>query len=197
MFLGYVETHVRKARTEGWTEQQFYTRMRQYFRSVTAFGPNLGDLLIYWDNKKELFWSFVLMDHALVRKKMLSLVLDKLGIFQGICENHTIEFTLLEEKYSDQLFVTIRKVQNTDAIESFANDADLMILADCIVYVGERLVQGMLYLVTNDKGLHGTTSAIIEQPKLIYPDLEDGRMVGLEPLYPQQLVKDYNRQKLN
>lgn len=196
-FLSYIESHIRKARNEKWTEAQFYRRTKGYLRSINTFGSNLGDLLTYWENNKELFWSYVLRDYALVKKKMMSLVIDKLGLFASICEDHEIKFTATETDYSDKLFVSIRNAQNTSAITSTANDADLMILSDCIVYVGERLAQGIVYLVTNDKGLHDITLEIIEKPKLILPDVGDTRLVGLEPLYPKRLVDDYNSKSPN
>lgn len=194
MFLSNIESQIRRARDKGWTENQFYRETRRYLRSLTTFEDYIGDLLLYWENKKETFWSFVERDHSFFRRKILDLVLEKVVLFQDIYEDHEIDFTELEQKYSDQLFIKIKEVQATDAIDSFANDADLMILADCIVYVTERLVQGLVYLVTNDGGLQGTTTAIIEEPKLIFPDLEDERMVGLEALSPHRLVADYNNQ---
>lgn len=195
-FLRHIEEHIRRARNQNWDERRFYGRTRRFLISVNTFGPNLGDLLFYWESKKQLFWSFVLMDPALVKKKMMELVLDKLQIFEVIRDGHEITFTEAETKISDGLFVNIREVQKKDEIESFANDADLMILADCIVYVDQRLVQGIMYLVTNDKGLHGTTKAIIERPELIFPEMEEGkRMFGLEPLTPHKVISEYNKKK--
>jgi hypothetical protein len=193
-FLGYIESNIRRARDQEWSEDEFYRRTRGHLRSINTFGKNLGDLLIYWENKKNLFWTYVSIDPALVPKKMMSLVIAKLGIFAGICEDHEITFTEEEIGHSDGFFVLIKAAQNAKAIEHSANNADLMILADCIVYSTERLPEGIVYLVTNDNELYGTTSAIVEQPKLIFPDIT-GKFTGLEPLKPRRLVDDFrNRQ---
>jgi hypothetical protein len=193
-FLGYIESYIRKAKDENWSEDEFYRRVWGHLRSVTTFGKNLGDLLTYWETKKSLFWSYVSIDPALVKKKMMSLVNDKLGIYTSLCEEHEIEFTSEETIHSEGFFVLIKNARNTKAISHYANDADLMILADCVVYSTERLQQGILYLVTNDIGLYDTTLAIVDQPKLIFPDIT-GKLTGLEPLRPRRLVDDYrNRQ---
>lgn len=191
MFLSYVEKHIRKAREEKWSENEFYSRVWNYLRTVDAFGKNLGDLLTYWDNKKELFWSYVSIDPALVKKRMVSLVTDKLGIYESICEDHEIEFTSEETVHSDGFFVLIRNARDSKAISHSANNADLMILADCVVYTAERLPQGILYLVTNDNALYDTTLAIVNQPKLIFPDII-GRLSGLEPLRPIRIINDFS-----
>jgi len=67
-----------------------------------------------------------------------------------------------------------------------------MILADCLVYTTERLQQGILYLVTNDNGLHDTTLAIVRNPQIVVPQAVTGsRLSGLEPVRPLRLVTDY------
>jgi len=190
-FLNSIETYIRKARTERWSENEFYRRVWNYLRTVNTFGKNLGDLLTYWDRKQGLFWSYVSIDPALVKKKMVSLVTDKLGIYESICEDHKIEFTLEETNHSDAYFILIRNARESKAISHSANDADLMILADCIVYCTERLPQGMLYLVTNDNALHDTTLAIVNQPQMVIPDVS-GRLTGLEPLKPIRIINDFS-----
>lgn len=194
-FLGHIEVHVRRARSESWSEDEFYRRVWSFLRAVNTFGKNVGDLLTYWDRKKSVFWSYVSMDPALVKKKIMSLVVDKLGIYERVCEEHKVEFTPEETDHSDAFFLKIRDARNSQAIKNTANDADLMILADCIVYSIERLQQGIVYLVTNDNELHDTTLAIVHQPDLIFPDIISGRLSGLEPLKPIRLVEDFrNRQ---
>lgn len=194
-FLGYLEAHIRKARAENWSEDEFYRRVWGYLRAVDSFGKNLGDLLTYWDSKKSLFWSYVSIDPALVKKRIMSLVNDKLGIYQGLCEEHEVKFASEETTLSEGFFVLIRDARNSKAISHFANDADLWILADCIVYSSKRLQQGIIYLVTNDNGLYDTTLAVVDQPKLIFPEMTSGKLTGLEPLRPKRLIDDFrNRQ---
>lgn len=194
-FLHYIETNIRKARTDRWSEVEFYRQVWSCLKSVNTFGRHLGDLLDYWSSKKELFWSFVSIDPALVKKRMVSLITEKLGIYESICEDHEIEFTLEESSHSDTYFVLMRNARNRGTIGHQANEADLMILADCIVYCTERLLQGMLYLVTNDNELHDTTLAIVNRPELVITNAK-GRLAGLEPLKPIRLISDFsNKQK--
>lgn len=196
-FLSHIESHIRRAKADRWTEAEFYRRTADYLRAVNTFGKNLGDLMTYWDKKKSIFWSYVSIDAALVKKRMESLVVDKLGIYESICDEHKIEFTPDETAISDSYFITIRNARNAGTITPFANDADLMILADCLVYAEERLQQGILYLVTNDNGLHDTTLVIIRNPQIIDPTVATGsRVSGLEPLRPLRLITDYRNRPL-
>jgi hypothetical protein len=193
-FLGYIETYIRKARIEQWSETEFYRKTGGFLRTVNAFGRNLGDLLTYWNSKKNLFWFYVSTDPALVKKKIMSLVLDSLGIYESLCEEHEVTFSLEETTLSEGYFVLIRNARNSKTIGHFANDADLMILADCMVYSTKRMQQGIVYLVTNDSGLHNTTLAIVDQPKLIFPDIT-GKLTGLEPLKPRRLIDDFRKRQ--
>lgn len=190
-FLGYIEYHIRKARSESWSEDAFYRRVRSYLRAIDSFGKSLGDLLIYWDSKKRLFWSYVSIDEALVKKKMVSIINERLGVYYSLCEEHEVSFSSEETQLSDGFFIMIRDARDSETIPHFANNADLMILADCVVYSLKRLHQGIVYLVTNDNGLHDTTLALVEQPNLIFPEMTSGKLTGLEPLRPNRLVADF------
>jgi hypothetical protein len=195
-FLGQIESIIRKARDEKWSEQVFYSRTQGQLRSINNFGRALGDLLAYWSAKKGLFWSYVSIDPALVRKKMMSLIIDKLGIYTSICEDHEVDYTLQETAHSDSYFVLIRDAQRAKKINSSANDADLMILADCLVYTTERLPQGLLYLVTNDNELFGATASVVNNPNSIISTIATGtRLAGLEPLRPKKLVDDFRSKR--
>ena len=194
-FLGYIESHIRKAKTENWSQDEFYRQVFSYLRAVNSFGRSLGDLLTYWHSKKSLFWSYVSIDEALVKRKIMSIVNEKLGIYQSLCEEHETEFSEEEIMLSDGFFILIRNARNAKAIPHFAHDADLMILADCIVFSSKRLQQGIVYLVTNDKGLYDTTLAIVNHPKLVIPEITSGKLTGLEPLKPNKLVDDFRKRQ--
>jgi hypothetical protein len=194
-FLRYIEAHIRKAKSENWSQDEFYKRVWGHLKAVNDFGRSLGDLLTYWNSKKSLFWSYVSIDEALVKKKIMSIVNERLGIYQSLCEEHEVRFSSEETTLSDGFFVLIRNARDSKTIPHFANNADLMILADCIVYSSKRLQQGIIYLVTNDNGLYDTTLELVNQPKLIFPEMTSGKLTGLEPLKPNRLVDDFRRRQ--
>lgn len=194
-FLGYITTHIRKAKTENWSQDEFYRKTGSCLRAIDNFGKSLGDLLVYWESKKSQFWSYVSMDEEFVKKRIMSIVNDRLGIYQGLCEEHEVKFSGDETNVSEGLYTLIRNARDNKTIAHFANNADLMILAECIVYCSNRLQQGIVYLVTNDDGLHNTTLVVVNQPKIVYPQTTSGRLVGLEPLRPRRLVNDFRNRK--
>jgi hypothetical protein len=187
LFLRSVESEIRNARNKGTNEFDFYRNTRSLLSSL-----DYGDLLLYWENKKGVFWSFVSMDHSLVQKRMIKLTNEKLALFAKTCEGHKVIFSDGEQKLSEGLYILIKKLQKEQKVKYLANDADLMILADCLIYNGERVQQGIIYLVTGDKNLRGVASEIVENPLLVFSDLKpNSKLVGFIPLDPEKLVADH------
>jgi len=193
-FLYTIESEIRRTREKNLDENEFYRRTTSRLRSINAFEKHLGDLLTFWEAHKGLFWSFVSMDMALVRKRMMSIVHEKAGIFSGICDNHNIEFTPDETSQSDLIFIKIRDAQRKQLIVHSANDSDLMILADCIIYVNKRLTQGILYLITDDNELFGASQSVVLKPSLIIDGANpEERLVGFEPVRPKKFIDDFKK----
>lgn len=195
-FLETIESEIRSAREKRLTESEFYIRTRSRLQSINTFGKHFGDLMLFWNINRELFWSFVLLDWALTRKKMTELALEKMAEFSRICEGHSIGFSEEEQKLTEGLYVLIKDSKNKHTIKHHANDEDLLILADCFIYKDKRFLQGVMYLITDDKELHGTTTEIIEHPNLVFPDLKTtDRYVGFEPLKPEKFITDFKKPK--
>ena len=191
-FLKNIESEIGKARDKKITKDQFYAITRSRLKNINTFGTHFGDLMLLWSANKELFWSFVSLDFSLARKKMTQIVLAKMAEFFRICEGHTVEFSGDEQKLSDGLYFLIKQSRNKGDIQHSANDEDLLILADCFIYKNKRFLQGFMYLITNDKELHGTTSEIILHPNLVFEDFSPtDRFIGFEPMRPKKFINDF------
>jgi hypothetical protein len=188
-FLGHIESEISKARTKGSSESEFYKNTKSLL-----IAHDYGDLLLYWEYEKGIFWDCVSRDYSLVQKKMIKLTLDKLALFGKICESHKVDFSEEEQKHSEGLYVLIKDLKKNKKVKFLANDSDLMILADCLIYDCERLHRGIIYLVTADKNLHGISSEIVENPLLVFRDLlPKGKFSGFRPLRPEKLVEDFKK----
>jgi len=191
-FLEIIDSEIGNARIKRITKDEFFSKTGGRLRSVNTFAQHLGDLLSLWNNGKEFFWSLVSLDYSLARKKMAKLVIEKTGEFSRICEGHSVEFSNDEENLSDGLYILIKDCRTKGAIKHSANDADLLILADCFIFKNKRFLQGFMYLITDDGELHGTTAEIIEHPDLVFPDLKStDRFVGFEPLRPKRFLNNF------
>jgi hypothetical protein len=191
-FLEQIETEIRKAKEKKISKSEFYARTRNILQSINTFGKSFGDLMLFWDINKELFWSFVSLDYSLARKKMTMLTLEKMVEFERICKGHLVEFSEDEHKLSDALYVLIKESKKKGSIQHSANDEDLLILADCFIYKNKRFLQGFMYLITNDGELYGTANEVISHPNLVFEDFSpNDRFVGFEPLRPKKFINDF------
>ena len=194
-FLKLLEEEISKARANKTPENEFYTKTRRVLVSHNIWERGYGDLILYWESNKQVFWEFVSIDLSLVRRKLLDLTLDKMRVFAKICEGHQVEFSEEEEKLSEGLYILIKDAKRKRTIQHSANDEDLMILAECFIYKNMRFLEGFVYLVTDDKELFGTTAEVVTQPYLIFPDFKQTeKFMGFEPLKPEKFVAEYNRQ---
>jgi len=191
-FLSVIDSEIGNARIKQETKDAFIAKTRSRLRAINTFGRHFGDLMLFWEINKEHFWSFVAKDHSLVRKEMIKLAIGKMGVFFKICEGHLIEFSDDEENLSNGLYMLIKDARKKGALKHSAHDPDLLILADCFIYKSKRFLQGIMYLITDDKELHGTTAELIEHPDLIFPEFKPTeRYVGFEPLKPKKFVSNF------
>jgi hypothetical protein len=191
-FLAAIDSEIGKAKTKQVTKDEFIAKTRSRLRAINTFGRRFGDLMLFWETKKEYFWSLVAKDRSLVRKEMIQLTTNKMGVFFKICAEHEVEFSSDEENLSNELFVLIKDSRTKGALRHSAQDPDLLILADCFIYKSKRFLQGVMYLITDDKELHGTTTEIIEHPNLIFPDFKPTeKYVGFEPLKPEKFNSNF------
>jgi hypothetical protein len=194
-FLNIIDSEIRNARVKSLTKSEFFVRTRSRLRSVDKFARHLGDLMLLWETKKEFFWSLVPMDYTLARMKMTQLVTEKMGEFFRICEGHLIGFSAEEKGLSEALYLLIKDHRKKGTIRHSANDEDLLILADCFIYKNKRFLQGLMYLITDDGELHGTTGEIVQQPNILFNDFKPTeRFIGFEPILPRKFIVDFKPQ---
>lgn len=130
------------------------------------------------------------MDPNIVNKEMIDLTMEMMERFYDVTEGQIIEFSDLEKNRSEYFYQILDRLQKSGELSSSANSADLMILADCIVYREQRLEYGILYLVTGDKELQKAAIEIVEKPHLIYPDIGLGKILtGFRMLEPEKFRK--------
>ena len=190
-FLSHIESEIQKARSRGFSEEQFY---RSTESLLTTF--DYGDLMTYWKNKKGFFWTLASMDHFIARRKLLKLTNENMGIFNKICEDHEVIFSEEEQKLSEILYQIIRDLQKKGQIKSSANESDLTILSDCLIFNGKRFHEGVMYLVTGDNELFGATNEIVEKPRLILDCLGfTEKIVGFRPLKPDKFIEDFKKHR--
>lgn len=188
-FLENIEIEIQKAREQKTQEATFYAKTQGRLRSIDAFERHLGDLMQFWEAYKEFFWSLVGLDYVLARKKLTQLANSKIAEFTKICEGHLVEFSEEEQKLSEKMYNLIKESKDNRSIQHTANNEDLLILADCFIYKTKRILNEYMYLITDDNQLYGTTTEIIAQPRLIFPDFEPSeRFIGFEPLRPRKFI---------
>ena len=185
IFLGDIESEIRKAQRNRSSKQAFYRGVDDLLRA-----KGYGDLIYYWEAMREKFWSYISLNPKIVNKKMIYLAIEMIEKFYEINEELIIKNIPREQKKSDQYYTTLDEAQKSGELKSSANSSDLMILADSIMYVEERLEHGLLYLVTGDRELFKAASEIVEKPYLIYPDIESGALItGFRPLEPERFIR--------
>jgi len=125
------------------------------------------------------------------------MTLEKMAEFSKICRGHEEQFSEEEASLSQGLYLVIKEARDKKLVTSFANDADLLILADCFVYKNMRFFEGFMYLVTGDDGLHRIAEEIVKKPKTIFPDdfTDTDRYVGFEPLKPDLFLTRFKKPK--
>ncbi len=192
-FLECIEKEIQYAKRNGKTENEFYQETRRLLKSINTFDKHLGDLLMFWEIHKGMFWSWVsTCDYAQTRGKIIRLINQKIGEFAKICKDHVVEFSDDEQKFSSELYKLIKKSRNENTIKHKANDGDLLILADCFIYKSKRYLDGFMYLITDDNELYGMTEEIIKQPQLLFAELKPTeKFVGFEPLRPAKFINDF------
>lgn len=191
-FLAAIDSEIGNAKIKQVKKDEFIAKTRSRLRAIDTFGRHFGDLMLFWEANREYFWSLVAYDMSIVRKKMIQLTTDKMSMFFRICEGHLVEFSGDEERLSNELYALIKEARRKGAIRYSAHDPDLLILADCFIYKNKRFLQGFMYLITDDRELHGTTVEIIAHPNLIFPELKTtDKYVGFEPLKPRKFISDF------
>lgn len=193
-FLKTIESEIRRARYKNLQKSDFLRRTTSRLQSINSFEKNLGDLLQFWSINKNFFWSLVAMDHTLAKKKITEIVLEKMRLFEGICNNHRVIFNKTDTGLSENLYMLIKEAKKNKSLKHSANDEDLLILSDCFIYKNTSC-PGFLYLVTNDKELFGITKEIVEKPKIIFNDFKSTeKVIGFEPLKPEKLIASIQNQ---
>jgi len=154
-----------------------------------------GDFIHYWKEKKELFWSYQTLMYEIIKKRIIRHTFDATINFHSMSDGKNISYTETESKASDFIFSKLNQLQENKLLDSSANSSDLMILANCLVYLTTRLTHGILYLVTADNELHKATSEIIAKPHLLYPEYNEGqRIAGFRPLKPVDILKEIEKE---
>ncbi|NLE04776.1 MAG: hypothetical protein GX638_08250 [Crenarchaeota archaeon] len=125
----------------------------------------------------------------ITKTRIMMMTLEKMAAYSKLCEGHEESFSNAEQNLGDELYSIIKKARNERKISSFANDADLLILAQCFIYRKMRYEGGFMYLVTADNGLHDTANEVVSKPKTIFSDLKDtDRYPGFEPIKPERFL---------
>jgi len=191
-FLAAIDSEIANAKVKQVTKNEFIAKTRSRLNAINTFGRHFGDLMLLWETKKEYFWSLVAKDRSLTRREMIDLTTVKTKVFYRICSEHEVEFSGYEKALSEKLFLLIKDSRKKGAIKHSANDPDLLILADCFIYKGERLDQGVMYLITDDREFYGTTIEIIEHPNLVFPEFKvTEKYIGFEPLKPEIFISNF------
>ena len=139
-FLGAIELEITQARKNNSTERAFYAAT---LRRLQSYGldkddKDFGNLTLFWFSHKELFWSFVSKDEMLTKTRMTMMTLEKIGEYAKVCEGHEETFSENEQNLGEKLYSIIKKARNDNKFGVFANDADLLILAQCFIYRNMR-----------------------------------------------------------
>lgn len=193
-FLGAIENEISCARKNCANEKDFYIATTKRLRSYELDNSDrdFGNLMKFWVAHKELFWSFVSKDETLTKTRMTMMTLEKIGDYAKICEGHEEKFSEEELNLGDELYSIIKKARDNKKLGNFANNADLLILSHCFIYRNMRSEGGVIYLLTDDKGLYGTTKEIITKPKIIFSDFDESeRYTGFEPINPETFIINF------